>query len=378
MDNLSVSFLQWLRSSLTEHFLVIQDSVVQLEIDDEWYWWSGYPRYPNSYDWRLAVTDGPAFYAEAAFPSLKPDIDIFGVPRRSRKQRGWHRVAASASSLNHVPTEPAPCRTCITPADIPPDLFEKILEHLKWHPHSDLVRYALVCRYWNIKCREALFGDPELRSREDAVHLLELMEIPTRGVSSYVGGVEVEEPQAVSGTPWLHLVAIIDDRRTRLQQPYTNISLKLEGPLPAGHRMRSIHHGLPRSMPGHFSCLIYRLSLTDIHFKKLDDLMHLVWEMPDLVKLYCERVTWESLPTALPRRKPRSESRNTLFSVKISQCGPRKVEASVWLVASARRRNQAFLSPNDITDVLSLARELENSAGTSVKTSNDWDTFRGL
>lgn len=304
---------------LSEMVYLVKSSAVELKIEEDWYWWSGYPRNPDDRRWLhglLAETDGPEFYTKTAFPSLKPDIDIFGVPRRSRKQRGWHQVAVP--SLGR-PNERVGNRTHSRPpakaSDIPPELFDGILEHLTSWTHRDrpaLARCASVCHYWNEKCQKRLFQGPELKSREDALSLLEFMRTLTSAVSSLIWDVTIREAQAVSGTPWLHLMSVIGDRAHKELHHYT---VKLKGPLPAGQRMRSIHHRVPRSLPGHFSRHIEWLYLTDVHFKKLDDLMHLAGEMPDLDTLECKRVTWGSLPTALPRWRSRNESLRALRSV---------------------------------------------------------------
>lgn len=357
----------------------MQDVGVKLEIDEEWYWWRGYQSSNYRYSWRKKM-DGPEFYTESAFPLLKPDIDVFGVPCRSRRQRGWYQVAVPFLGRPSERTgKRAHFQALAKPSDIPPELFDNLLHHLKdWNNTRDrremrstLARCALVCRYWSVRCQESLFDDLGLDSRENALQLLGFTRTPTSAVSSFVWRVDVPQVQAVSGTPWLHLISVIGDRAHKeLEQYYVS----LEGPLPAGQRMRSIHHRLPRSLPAHFSRCIWWLSLTDIHFKELDDLMHLIWEMPHLYQLDCDRVTWGSLPTALPRRRPRNESPTEYF-IKTSECGPRPLEASVWLAASVRCRDAGFFSPDDFIRVLPFARELGNSASRGVGVDLHSDYF---
>lgn len=353
----------------------MQDSVVQLEIYEEWYWWRGYQSSDYDYSWTpwgLGKTKEPDSYTESTFPSLKPDIDLFGVPRRSRKQRGWHHVAVPfLGRPSERPGKKTHFRALAKPSDIPPELFDNILSHLtrldytreeREYWRSTLARCALVCRYWSVTCQPILFASLRLDSREHALQLLKFMRTPISAIPSLVYRVKVGKSQAVTGTPWLHLISVIGDRA---HQELVKYEVTLEGPLAAGQRMRSIHFGVPRSLPAHFSRHIERLSLTDIYFVELDDLMHLVWEVPSLEWVRCERVTWGSLPTALPRRRPKNKSESDK-SIKMWECGPRPLEASVWLAASVQHRDDAFLSPDDFTRVLSLARELENSASTSV------------
>lgn len=416
---------------------------MKLEIATEWYWWRGYPRTkPSSYSFRglLADTDGPEFYTPAAFPALKPDIDTFGIPRRSRKQRGWHHVRGALPSTS-TSTSPARSderpgdsgrlggtgvdnwrgRAAATPSDVPPELFDTILAHLtahRIHGRADkplLARCALVCRYWAAKCQPVLFEKVALRAREDALQLLAFMRTPGSAVPGLVTGVYVREALQVGGpgVPWLHLVAAIGDRAHR---GLSEFSIKLKGPLPlspgsgpapgpgSGHdgqqtstrtpRLRSIHHGLPRTLPTHFSRRIGKLVLLDLPFAALADLAHLVRELPALWRLFCERVTWPaaSLPVVLQgagaalhghgilhgdllhghghllhgitRRKPRNVAVYAQ-SVRMVQCGPRAVEAAVWLVASMRPRG-TFVDADDFARVVLLAREMGKGAAAGV------------
>lgn len=355
---------------LSEMVYLVKSPVVKLEIKEDWYWWNGYPREDPGYthQCRLAETDGPGFYTEPAFPSLKPDIDIFGVPRRSRKQRGWYQVAVpSLGQSSEQAGNTTHFRAPAKPSDIPPELFDGILEHLT-RPGAlnrhDLARCALVCSYWNEKCQPGVFNRLGLKSQEDALSLLEFMRTPTSAVSSLVERVSIHS-RAVSGTPWLHLRSTIGDLAHRKLEKYF---VRLSGPLPAGQRMRSIHYRLPRSLPAHFSRDLFKVTFANVHFKTLDDLMHLAGELPDLSELECVRVTWESFPTALPRWRPRNDSQDKKI-LTMWNCGPRPVEAFIWLAASSMRpRARAFLSLDDLTRVASIARELHNGARIIVMT----------
>lgn len=412
-------------SSESEVLSQWQNSVVKLEIDTEWYWWSGYQRTkPSRYSFRglLADTDGPEFYTPAAFPALKPDIDTFGIPRRSRKQRGWYQILVAVSPFPFLRLRDGRVsererleieqranrrwRAAAKPSDIPPELFDNVLAHLteqRIHGRADkplLARCALVCRYWAAKCQPFIFDKLALRVREDAVQLLALMRTEGSAVSKLVTGVYVREALEVGGTgaPWLHLVSAIGDHA---HQGLSEYSIKLRGPGPGPGqrtttRLRSIHHGLPRSLPAHFSRLIGKLVLLDLNFAALADLAHLVWELPALWRLFCERVTWSeaSLP-AIPegavlhghgmhgdilhritRRKPRNRSVYAQ-SVRMSQCGPRAVEAAVWVVASMRPRDGAFFDADDFARVVLLAREMGEGASAGVGASLHADHLGG-
>ena len=54
--------------------------------------------------------------------------------------------------------------------------------------------------------------------------------------------------------------------------------------------------------------------LTKLKFRQFEDLTHLACELPDLEELSCFRLTFDSLPAELPRRRPR-KSRNKLKGV---------------------------------------------------------------
>lgn len=361
-------------------------STVALLIYPEWYWWRGFPRLSEPWgDIVLAPTD--ADYTENAFPSRKPDIDVCGVPRRSRAQRGWYQVSAFASastststststsmSISKAPstrkqptraTEPR-ARTA-TPADVPPELFQHILDQLDTRGRA---RCGGVCRYWATQCQRALFHCVDVRARGDVRALLGFMDAPTSRVARCVFAVRASAPAASSGDPWFHHLSPIKDRFRQGDSGVRLgvIELSLSGPLPpssGGPRsLRSIHHALPRSLP-HFSRHIDRLTLTDMHFAKLDDLMHLVWELPDLWLLACTGVAWGAVPAGVPRRRRRKRAgfpRVAAGSVKVevgSGCGPRAVEAAVWLSTCLVRREHWFLGVEDLERVVVLARAVD-------------------
>lgn len=169
MNDTWVRLLQQHCPPSSETSIEIQDSVVELEIDEEWYRWSGFPHNILS-PWKPAETDGPEFYTENAFPSLKPDIDILGIPRRSRKQRGWYQVTVPFIGQHgeQLGTR-AHCRGLAKPSDIPPELFDDLLREaagnwLSCDKHA-LATCALVCRYWAAKCQEVIFFHLRLNSR---------------------------------------------------------------------------------------------------------------------------------------------------------------------------------------------------------------------
>lgn len=204
-----------------------------------------------------------------------------------------------------------------------------------------------------------LFETVNLRSREEASHLLHLMRDPTSDVSYLVKEVQAPLAQNMPSAPWFHLLPLIKDCSGRYR---VWLSVRLSGPLPPGQRsLRSIHYALPRALP-HFSRHITWLHLTDLHFAKLDDLMHLMWEMPHLRYLYCSKVTWGSFPLTPPRRKLLGYPLRTELD---EGCGPRSVEAAVWLsnsVVMSLFFNVSVLSIDDSARVLAIARAIDKTA----------------
>ena len=147
-------------------------------------------------------SSGTNYYGTKAFPSLKPDIDIFGIPRRSRKQRGWYIITAPIR--NHVRVEPPSsriARRAVTGAELPEELFERILAQFTSPPNSveysddsrllgftkrQLGNCALVCRFWAQYCQRRIFYHVSIRSREDIIHLLALLRNTNSRVAQYV------------------------------------------------------------------------------------------------------------------------------------------------------------------------------------------------
>lgn len=259
-------------------------------------------------------------------------------------------------------------RTASTPADVPPELFQHILDQLDMRGRA---RCGCVCRYWATQCQRALFHGVDVRSREDVRALVGFMDAPTSRVSRFVFVVRASAPSSSSaaGDPWVHHLSPIKDRFRQGESGVRLgvVELALSGPLPSSsggpRSLRSIHHALPRSLP-HFSRHIDRLTLSDLHFAKLDDLLHLVWELPDLWLLACTRVTWGTFPASVPRRRRKRSGfpRVAEGSVKVevgNGCGPRAVEAAVWLSTCLVRREHWFLGVEDLERVVVLARAVD-------------------
>lgn len=279
-------------------------------------------------------------------------------PPYPRPHSGWYQVRAPLHPLD-TQHESRP----VTAAEIPAELFDFLLAHITLNYGKSLLvtrdqkrvlgTCSLVCRYWASKCRANIFRQIELRSRQDAIHIIEFLDAPTSCIAQLIRLVSIS-PQNVVDAPWFHLLPCI---ATRLKG-HLPFSISLEGPLPGGQKsLRSIHHALPRSFP-HLSHHIQDLSVANMRFARLDDIMHLVWEMTSLSRLQCFGVTWGSMPAALPARKPA----NTAYwpDIRMEQCDPRSTEACVWISACVRRPD-SFFSLDDFATVLALSRAIDSS-----------------
>lgn len=123
-----------------------------------------------------------------------------------------------------------------------------------------------------------------------------------------------------STRPWLHLL----NPRWRINW------IVVWGPFVGRRTIRSIHFTLPRSVPPSFSQGIRQLWLYEVNFCHFNDTACLVSELPDLVNLDLERVTCESLPTQLPRRRPRAD-RNKLQRIDVVDCKVKGAESPSFL-----------------------------------------------
>ena len=106
----------------------------------------------------------------------------------------------------------------------------------------------------------------------------------------------------------------------------------ITGPFPGRRTLRSIHIGLPRSLPRSFSRRFTQVCLSRVHFGRFEDTTCLASELLDLERLFFEEVTWDSLPTEVPRRRPRA-NRNKLRSVGFGGCTVTGVESPSFAFA---------------------------------------------
>ena len=163
-----------------------------------------------------------------------------------------------------------------------------------------------------------------------------------------------------TNSPWMHLL----DSRWKLLVP----ALWIRGPFPGHRTLRSIHFALPRTLPHSFSRGITYVFLCEVRFRRIEDTICLVSELPDLHTLVLNIVTWESLPTELPRRRPRA-NRNHLSKIELSTADPKQVDkervepSSLAFVALALflgvySPSSTFLLPLDVLAAIQAAFQL--------------------
>ena len=308
--------------------------MAQVELSLEMNWWlrNGLPwedldfhwcQDERHWYWTLAdPMDRLDFDEATAFPSLKPDITVFGPLRRTRRQRGWFQVVRPARScMNDTPqTLQAQQEVLATAADLPPELFQMILNPTMRMPRVslDVATCALVCRTWARYAQRMLFEHVHLHTRDAVLRLLSLSEDSNSGTRQYVKSIclthTLQDTQ-----PFLHLLPDLHRRNTLELAAYSGV--KITGPLPMGTRtLRSIHGMLPRSLPRGWSRDIYRVVLTDLHFQSTSVLFHLARELPSLVLFEGIRLTWSDVPLVTPTWVWRTESGLHDSSTELRQC----------------------------------------------------------
>ena len=190
-----------------------EDAGLRLEKHAAWWWWKGFwaelddiYRWHDTFEtrWLRDPVDNEEYDTDAAFPSLKPRLDVFEIPPRSRKQRGWHQIRSprrdpevldTTLTVAHIPR--------VTAADIPPELFKDILGSIGCDK-TTLGACHCVCRYWAKECQKRRFDQLGLRSREDILALRTFQRTPRWRLPP----LKLSHPRAsttISTAPWLHL-----------------------------------------------------------------------------------------------------------------------------------------------------------------------------
>lgn len=222
-------------------------------------------------------------------------------------------------------------RTQFLATTFPPELFKSICDAAD----SECWSFRLVCRYWNRLSTPRVFNRISLNaSPERVLALWKFTRCPNSQCTRHTEKIDnVPRHDKDSKFPWLHLLtrtcaSVQSEWRDYISD--TPHRIYIVGPFTGGHRtIRSVHFSLPRSLPRCFSRGIKELHLWDIHFRRFEDLTHLVCELPDLEKLACYQSSFDSFPTELPHRRPRT-SRNKLKTFDIWDCKPSVKEVPIY------------------------------------------------
>lgn len=202
-----------------------------------------------------------------------------------------------------------------TAQDIPPELFDTILDyigtldygHLQYYvnagfrtdtgPESDLADCSLVCLHWASRCRPRLFSSLILRTRQHMRTLTDLARFNwhTRvpPMSRYVRKIALDV--GWDDRSWVHHVypliklmgAHVKLTGLCLANPRTEVPLK-ENCVARG----SMYATLPRSLPSCYYTFT-TLEVNDTHFAQLSCLDRLIAELPLLVRVALVSVSWD-------------------------------------------------------------------------------------
>lgn len=249
---------------------------VELEIHYIWWMWRGYRGYMKG-SYRDAIRplnlmDRHDFEEGFTFPMQKPNFDVFGIPRRTRKQRGWYQVQ------RHSKPSSSP-DVSATGVDLPMELVRLVGEMMSQRVGQKdtymMVTCALVCRHWASQVLPKILNRVTIHSHKRAFGLWEFDHSPARCFYRCCNSHLLVEIDSLSELSFMHLLS---QMRCKFD------AVRLTGPLPRKWKtIRSVHQALPQSLPRFFSTGIKSLELTHIHFQRFSDLAHLVCELPDLV-----------------------------------------------------------------------------------------------
>lgn len=375
----------------------------QLAIKDAWWVWRGCLQdYGYGYGTRYVhipkdakdPMDSYGYDELSAFPMRKPNFDVFGVPSRTRTQRGWYKVQRHPKARPpYIPSTSQYMCSHNTPpdvttgADLPWELVEMVGKTISVTLHRTedrrtMMACALVCRYWanHFLCR--IFETVRLHSRQCAVELRAFDRSPACWFFQYY------KPTVTLGlesTGLLELSCVHLVTQTRCKALST---LALEGPLPLSWKtMRSVHQALPRSVPRIFSSNIATLNLTDIRFQRFSDLVHLAVELPHLQELCCTKVTWGSLPATIgrvPHRhvSQRGEPRTPDIKISMKDVSGPWAEASIHILAHCISHTVFPFFPDDnlsaIIALVSLYNNIDTPATNLASGSISYNKSRQL
>ena len=287
-------------------------AVVRLPLHETWWLWRGSrlcslvdlkPRRhqagsAGTPEWDFVLRD-PMDHAkydeETAFPSLKPNIEIFGTPARTRKQRGWYQVVEKGPCSTRTRSPPHPPRSCethlATASDLPAELIAAIVEEIR---SPSLAQCALVCRHWAAVLQPEIFKTVVIRHTEDSVTFLGFLRPAFSNLRNF-RVLHFRLHHSFHSPPFLHAVMSAIPKLL----PRTNsedVVLEFKGPLQNGlSTMRSVHCQLARQLPRETSSGIQILKLADVRFHHFGHLIQVLYELPSLETLEGDSLTWPPL-----------------------------------------------------------------------------------
>lgn len=206
-----------------------------------------------------------------------------------------------------------------TAADIPPELFPLILDYIRTDNSGeyerkrdvwvrDMMSCSLVSLYWANRCRDYLFHNESLvvQSLTDFLTLESYAANgSTRLVPVYSLIQHLDIKQTWGSTAWCYRICrsrLLDlHKRATTQEP----NLILAGPIPphlSAAAYRSPLWSLPRSMPSYHLPLA-KVTLRDIQFPCLSDLVALLRHFQHLNAIALESVTWSKDDVQIPFRR---------------------------------------------------------------------------
>ncbi|KAJ3543205.1 hypothetical protein NM688_g5887 [Phlebia brevispora] len=232
----------------------------------------------------------------------------------------WTRVpAAPIPDSVLIPRE---LRQPATAADIPDELYDLIVERFTFQvceKPEDEFTHAL-----GHSCKD------ELQCQRNYVRCNKRNRRRVSGgcIRGVVGRLDAQEQLQ---KPWIHNIGLLVLPNLP-QHRVADFDLNITGPLQGLKHVLSSIYPCPRYHP-RFSSGIRGLFLTDVHFKYFVHLFRLVKEMPSVVVLMCERVTWDALSPSghIPLATPYLARDDPSDSVWYSMCGCTDDTAASWL-----------------------------------------------
>ncbi|PSS31908.1 hypothetical protein PHLCEN_2v2315 [Hermanssonia centrifuga] len=210
-----------------------------------------------------------------------------------------------------------------TAADLPPELFKGVIHALvDDYEHTPRCKRefglaSLTCRYFAEQCRPEIFYQIRLESREDVLTLISFLGSSISRIKDYIDKIVVTQYEPCE--PWLHLLhTSLMYRIPHAEIEYFKLTAKTSSPTAV--KLQSLHTGPPTSTPP--ACWnIKRLYLVKLQLNSFSYLVKLVAGLPQLELLFCERLTWPSLPPdSLPDLRRYSHKNQRMGEVSMKGC----------------------------------------------------------